>query len=547
MSKQNIETSGLTLAKGTQLKGDDFFEVKVMENITVAVVCDGVGSALQGAKAAKHTTNFLINSLKNRPKSWTMEKSIKHFIENINRVLYLESMAEYEREELVTTLTLVVIEGDRLYGANVGDSRIYLHRTIDGDAQLTQLSDDHSMDEEGMENVLMAAMGLEENVAPYYFENNLKPGDQILLCSDGLYNEVTEEDLSSGMKMGASYLVKKASKLHHDDLPDDTTAVVIEIKEVDPRLRMKQSDLIVQEHYKVGQVIDGYTLIKSLIQNERTWLCEKRGLRYVIKFVPYEAMNDEVMLDLFVKEVWMAQRLKAGFFPKAVIPKNRTHRYYIMSFVEGTTLKEYSAKKPLSVDLSVELAVFLLKMSHFLMTHDLVHGDIKPENIILTERKGKLVFKMVDFGSITEAYSNVTRAGTPSYLAPERFSQAPVNEQTEIYAIGVTLYEALTQKFPFGEIEPFQNPSFDKRIKSPSKLNPKIPEWLESVILRSLDPDTDKRYKNYSEMQYEVSNPVKVKPYFDKSVSFIERNEMMVYKVGFITMFALNLVQMFWF
>ncbi|WP_373030932.1 protein phosphatase 2C domain-containing protein [Sulfurovum sp.] len=547
MSKQNIETSGFTLAKGTQLKGDDFFEVKVMENITVAVVCDGVGSALQGAQAAKHTTNFLINSLKNRPKSWTMEKSIKHFIENINRVLYLESMAEYEREELVTTLTLVVIEGDRLYGANVGDSRIYLHRTIDGAAQLTQLSDDHSMDEEGMENVLMAAMGLEENVAPYYFENNLKPGDQILLCSDGLYNELTEEDLSSGMKMGASYLVKKASKLHHDDLPDDTTAVVIEIKEVDPRLRMKQSDLIVQEHYKVGQVIDGYTLIKSLIQNERTWLCEKRGLRYVIKFVPYEAMNDEVMLDLFVKEVWMAKRLKAGFFPKAVIPKNRTHRYYIMSFVEGTTLKEYSAKKPLSVDLSVELAVFLLKMSHFLMKHDLVHGDIKPENIILTDRKGKLVFKMVDFGSITEAYSNVTRAGTPSYLAPERFAQAPVNEQTEIYAIGVTLYEALTQKFPFGEIEPFQNPSFDKRIKSPSKLNPKIPEWLESVILRSLDPNTDKRYKNYSEMQYEVSNPVKVKPYFDKSISFIERNEMMVYKVGFITMFTLNLVQMFWF
>jgi len=547
MSKQNIETSGLTLAKGTQLKGDDFFEVKVMENITVAVVCDGVGSALQGAQAAKHTSNFLIRSLKNRPESWTMEKSIKHFIENINRVLYLESIAEYGREELVTTLALVVIEGDRLYGANVGDSRIYLHRTIDGDDKLTQLSDDHSMDEEGMENVLTAAIGLEENVAPYYFENNLLAGDQILLCSDGLYNELTEEELSSGMKMSASYLVKKTSKLHKDDLPDDTTAVVIEIKEVDPRRRLKQSDLIVQEHYKVGQMIDGYTLVKSLIQNERTWLCEKRGLRYVIKFVPYEAMNDEVMLDLFVKEVWMAQRLKAGFFPKAVIPKNRTHRYYIMSFVEGTTLKEYSAKKPLSVDLSVELAVFLLKMSHFLMTHDLVHGDIKPENIILTERKGKLVFKMVDFGSITEAYSNVTRAGTPSYLAPERFSQAPVNEQTEIYAIGVTLYEALTQKFPFGEIEPFQNPSFDKRIKSPSKLNPKIPEWLESVILRSLDPDTDKRYKNYSEMQYEVSNPVKVKPYFDKSVSFIERNEMMVYKVGFITMFVLNFVQMFWF
>jgi len=547
MSKQSIETSGLTLAKGTQLKGDDFFEVKVMENITVAVVCDGVGSALQGAQAAKHTTNFLINALKNRPKSWTMEKSIKHFIENINRVLYLDSMAEYDREELVTTLALVVIEGDRLYGANVGDSRIYLHRNIDGDTKLTQLSEDHTMDEEGMENVLMAAMGLEENVSPYYFENNLLAGDLILLCSDGLYNELSDDELRSDMKMGASFLVKKASKLHDADLPDDTTAIVLEIKEVDPRLRLKQSDLIVHEHYKAGEVIDGYRLLKPLIQNERTWLCEKRGFNYVMKFIPYEAMYDEIMIDLFVKEVWMAKRLKAGFFPKAVIPKNRTHRYYIMSFIEGQTLKEYCAKKPLSVDLSVSLACFLLKMSHFLMKYDLVHGDIKPDNIMLTERKGKLVFKMVDFGSITEAYSNVTRAGTPSYLAPERFKQAPVNEQTEIYAIGVTLYEVLTQKYPFGEIEPFQNPSFEKSIKAPSKLNPKIPAWFESIILRALETDTDQRYRNYSEMQYEVSNPLKVQPYFDKSKSLIERNPLLVCRIGFAGMLVLNMVQLFWF
>jgi serine/threonine protein phosphatase PrpC len=547
MSKQNIQTSGLTLAKGSQLKGDDFFEVKVMENITVAVVCDGVGSALQGAHAAQHTTNFLIHSLKNRPKSWTMEKTIKYFIENINRVLYLESMAEYEREELVTTLALVVIEGDRLYGANVGDSRIYLQRKRGEEEKLTQLSHDHVMDEEGMENVLTAAIGLEESVAPYYFENNLLAGDQILLCSDGLYHELTEDKLAHGIHLGASFLVKQASKLYEDALPDDTTAIVLEIKEVDPRLKLKQTELTVQEHYRTGQVIDGYMLLKPLIQNERTWLCEKRGLKYVIKFVPYEAMNDERLLDLFVKEVWMAKRLKAGFFPKAVIPKKRTHRYYIMSFLEGVTLKEYIAKKTLSVDLSIALAVFLLKMSQYLIKFDLVHGDIKPENIMLLHRKGKVVFKMVDFGSITEAYSNMTRAGTPSYLAPERFKQGPVNEQTEIYAIGVTLYEALTKKLPFGEIEPFQTPSFDKKIKAPSKLNPIIPACLESVVLRALDTDIDKRYRNYSQMQYEVTHPTKVVPYFDKRTSFMERNPLLVCRIGFVGMLLLNFVQLFWF
>jgi len=539
MSKQNIETSGFTLAKGTQLTGDDFFEIKVMDNITVAVVCDGVGSAMQGAEAAKRVSHFLVHSLKNRPKSWSMEKSIKHFISNINRVLFLESMEEYEREELVTTLTLVVIEGDRLYGANVGDSRIYLSRN----GQFLQLSSDHSVNEKGMEGVLESAIGLEEDVVPYYFENNLQAKDQILLCSDGLYTELSEDELVDGLHMGASFLVKKVSKKYEDKLPDDTTAVVLEIKELDPRLKFKQSNLVIQEKYKEGEVIDGYRLVKPLIQNNRTWLCINKGVQYVIKFAPVEAKEDETLLDFFVKEVWMAKRLKAGFFPKAVVPKKRTHRYYIMSYIDGVSLKGFIAKKPLTVDMGIELAQFLLKMSQFLGKLDLVHGDIKPENILVSKRKEKFVFKMVDFGSITEAYSDISRAGTPSYLAPERFDQAPITEQTEIYAIGVTLYESLTQKFPFGEIEPFQNPSFDKTPKHPTKFNAKIADWFESVILRAIETNTDKRYHNYSEILFEINNPEKVKPYFDKNLSFIERNEKMVYKVGFIVMFILNIVQ----
>ncbi|MDQ7083820.1 MAG: protein phosphatase 2C domain-containing protein [Sulfurovum sp.] len=540
MSKQTIQTSGLTLAKGSQLKGDDFYKVKVLDNITVAVVCDGVGSASKGAEAAQRACNFLVDALKSRPKSWSMQKSILHFIDNINRVLYLESMSEYDREELVTTLSLVVIEGERLYGVNVGDSRIYLHR----DHVLTQLSFDHVVEEEeGMEGVLTSALGLEENVSPYYFENTLEIGDTLLLCSDGLYTELSEAELCANIFMGASYLVKKASKKHKDNLPDDTTAVVVEMKGIDPRRHFKQLDLKVQAQYKKDEIIDGYTLVKPLIQNERTWLCHKKGFQYVIKFVPYEAMDTELLLDMYVKEVWMAKRLKAGFFPKAMIPKSRTHRYYIMSYVEGVNLKTFIAQKPLSVDLSVALALFLLKMSQYLMRLDLVHGDIKPENIMLTKRKGKTIFKMVDFGSITEAYTTITRVGTPSYLAPERFRQAPINEQTELYAIGVTLYESLTQKYPFGEIEPFQTPSFDKHIKRPTQMNAKIPAWFESSMLRALDTDTKTRYHNYSQMQYEITNPEKVKPYFSKDTSFIERNEMLVYKVGFSSMFVLNIIQ----
>jgi serine/threonine protein kinase len=445
----------------------------------------------------------------------------------------MESIQEYDREELVTTLALVIIEGDRLYGANVGDSRIYLKR----DSELILLSRDHADSDGDFEGVLTQAIGLAKDVDIYYFENSINPSDRVLLCSDGLYTQLDESELSLGMGVSASELVKRASRKNSDNLPDDTTALLIEINRVDIRLQLKQSELLLLPEYRVGDVIDGYELITPLIQNNRTWLCSNKGKKYVMKFAPYDVLDDEVMLDLFVKEVWFAKELKAGFFPKAVIPKKRTHRYYIMSYIKGVSLKEYISKKPLSIDMSIDLAKFLLKMAQYLIRKDLVHADIKPENIMVSKRGDKEIFKMVDFGSLSQAYSIINRAGTPSYLAPERFEDSPICEATEIYAIGVVLYEALSGKFPFGYIEPFQKPNFDKKIKSLSKLNPKVPLWLDSVILRMLDSDTSKRYHNYSQVIYDINNPSQVKPYFYKGTSFIQKNELMVYKVGFISMF----------
>ena len=538
MSIQTIEHNGFSLAKGKHLTGDDFYAIKSLENITIAVLCDGVGSATEGAEAAKRTTNFIIDSLKNRPKSWSMEKSILHFIQSINRILYLESIDEYQRQELVSTLALVVIEGDRLYGANVGDSRIYLQR----DDTLTQLSLDHSSDDEHMSGVLTSAIGLQESITPYYFENNLKQNDRILLCSDGLYTVLSQEELSQGLKLGASFLVKQASKLHNDNLPDDTTAITLHIKEIDPRLKLKQSNLTISTKYRKGDEIDGYKLIKPLVANNRTWLCSKRGVNYVIKFAPAQAADDSKILDLFVTEAWNARRLKAGFFPKAVIPANRTHRYYLMRYIDGITLKEAISKKPLSIDESIELAKFLLKMSQFLIRKDLIHGDIKPENIILGTRKGKRVFTMIDFGSITDAYSITNRAGTPSYLSAERFNGAPATEQSEIYAIGVTLYEALTKEYPFGEIEPFQNPDFTKEPKRPSTYNPKVPKWLESVIMHAINPDTERRYHHYSEFYHDLEHPKRVKPYFEANTSIIQRKPLLLCRIALGVMIIVNII-----
>ncbi|RUM44791.1 MAG: bifunctional protein-serine/threonine kinase/phosphatase [Hydrogenimonas sp.] len=537
MKNEMFKVSSFGLAKGKELVSEDFAGVKVIDDLCIGIVCDGVGSAEAGGKAARRVVNYLMNNFKTRPRSWSIEKSLHHFITNINAILYREGIEEYDRPEYVTTLSIVVIDGHRLYGANVGDSPIFLYRQ----GHLQQISFDHVSDEPGMEHVITQAIGLSETVDPYFFENNLEIGDTLLLASDGLEKVMEPAEIESKLKFGATSLIKAASRKVDDDLPDDTTAVVIEIQGESTHKTLKNIELPIPKSLKKDQVIDGYRLLKPLIQNERTWLAEKKGVKYVLKFPPLEAIDDEQYLDLFVKEAWNASRLKAGFFPKAVIPKNRTQRYYVMEYLEGVSLKEVIAKKPLPVEDTIQLGKFLLHACSFLLKYDLVHGDIKPENIIVLHRHGKRVYKLVDFGSIVEIFSITSRAGTPSYLAPERFTGEPISEQTEIFAIGVTLYEALTKKFPYGEIEPFQTPTF-KTPKAVRAYNKAVPAWLESVVMRAIERDKERRYEVYTEMEYELTHPEKVKPYYPKDVSLLEREPVMVYRWLFIGSLLLNII-----
>ena len=533
MSKNNIKTSGFSLAKRKELTGDDFYEIKQFEDMTIAVLCDGVGSAQEGAKAAKKVTQHIINNFKNIPKVWSIERAIKEFIKSINSILYSQSMHEYERPEYVTTVTVCIIKGDRIYGANVGDSRIYLQR----DNKLNQLSYDHN--EEGMHNVLSNAVGISSEVEIYYFENNVQENDKILMCSDGLYSLMSTDTLSKNISSGAYNIVKKASSLVEENLPDDTTAIILEVLQTDPVEFMKKQNLEIPEKLKKGDIIDGYELTLSLIQNDRTWVCKKNNQEYVIKFAPYEAVENQEILDLYVKEAWNAKRLKAGFFPKSFIPKHRTARYYLMTKLDGINLKQYLKKRNLSVDEAINLTRTLISMEEYLLKFNLVHGDIKPENIIVMQRDGKKIFKIIDFGSITEIFSIASKAGTPSYLAPERFTGGTINEKTEIFSIGVTIFQSLTGAYPYGEIEPFQNPTF-KTPKKPHKLNSAIPSWLESLILRAISTDEDLRYANYSYMKFELEYPEKVKPFFDKKTPLLNRDPLSFYKFGFYTLLLIN-------
>jgi serine/threonine protein kinase len=278
-----------------------------------------------------------------------------------------------------------------------------------------------------------------------------------------------------------------------------------------------------------------------MMEHRRIWKVSKNNEQFVMKF-PMSTDNPQ-SLDEFVREAWYAKQVTHKAFGHAWVPEVRTARYYMMELVEGINLRDYLKNRTISIDTAIELGKFLHKAEAHLLHLGLVHADIKPENIIVTKKVGEagVTFKMVDFGSIVEIFSSNSRAGTPSYLAPERFTGGIINESSEIFSIGVTLYWALTGVLPYGEIEPFQTPTF-KTPKRPVKLNSNIPLWLDSIIMHAIAINPHERYTHYSEFFYELKAPEKVKPYFTKGIPLIERSPATFYKIGFILLFIIEVI-----
>ena len=170
----------------------------------------------------------------------------------------------------------------------------------------------------------------------------------------------------------------------------------------------------------------------------------------------------------------------------------------------------------------------------------MAHGDIKPENLLCVGDYAKLSFKLLDLGTAAPPFSVSSRAGTASYLAPERFHSAPVSECTELFAIGVTLYQALTRQLPYGHIERFQTPHFSP-AKRVSALNPNVPPWLDAIVAKAIALDAKRRYQSFSELAFDLKHPQQVQPFFAERAPLLERNPLGFYKTGFFILLLLLL------
>ena len=210
--------------------------------------------------------------------------------------------------------------------------------------------------------------------------------------------------------------------------------------------------------------------------------------------------DDEQFVERFRREASSAASLNHPNIVQIYDRGEAEGTYYIaMEYLEGRSLKEIILKyAPLSPDLVVSVSVQILEALRFAHRRDVIHRDIKPQNIIV-DNEGRV--KVTDFGiARAGSASTMTEAGsilgTAHYLSPEQAQGQPVEAASDLYSLGVVMYEMATGKLPFNGDNPvgIAMQHVHEQPAPPRSIVPDIPENLEAVILRALGKNPTQRY-----------------------------------------------------
>ncbi len=184
--------------------------------------------------------------------------------------------------------------------------------------------------------------------------------------------------------------------------------------------------------------------------------------------------------------------------------------YIAMEYLEGATLTELAGQGPLSIKQATDLVVQVLSALEYAHSHDVVHRDIKPDNVFVLP-DGRV--KVADFG-IARLASDSTMTqigqviGTPGYMSPEQVNGETVGPTSDIFSVGVLLYELLTGVAAFSStsITSLMYKIVHEEPKPPHLINPGIPPYLEAVIARACEKSPARRYASAASMREDIES-----------------------------------------
>ncbi|HEY4930575.1 MAG TPA: serine/threonine-protein kinase [Terriglobales bacterium] len=262
------------------------------------------------------------------------------------------------------------------------------------------------------------------------------------------------------------------------------------------------------DHYRIDQLI-ARSGMASIYR-----ATDLRNDRQVAIKIPHPEMeSDPLLYDRFRREEEIGKNMDHPGVMKVFTDDHRSQVYMVMEWVDGRLLREIlNEQKKQPQERAIRITTRILDALQYIHDHGIIHRDLKPENVMVDADDN---IKLIDFGIASDlhgrrlTFANLSQTmGTPDYISPEQVKGKRGDARSDLYAVGVMLYEMLTGRVPFTGNNPFliMNDRLLNNPVPPRELDPTISPQLQEVIYRALERDWKNRYARASEFAWDLEH-----------------------------------------
>jgi eukaryotic-like serine/threonine-protein kinase len=271
---------------------------------------------------------------------------------------------------------------------------------------------------------------------------------------------------------------------------------------------------------EAGAQIDSYRIEAPVARSGMASIyraVDTRDNRVVALKIPHPDLEaDPILFDRFQREAGIGEKLDHPKVMRVFGGEKRSRIYMVMEWCDGRLLREILDEGPMPHERAIRIAIGVLDALEYIHANGIVHRDLKPENIMVD---GEDNIKLIDFGIAGDAaakrltYANFTAAiGTPNYISPEQVKGKRGDGRSDLYSMGVILYEMLSGKLPFTGPTPIA--AMNERLLNhpipPSVADPTITPQLQEILYRAIERDPKNRYAHAHEFKRDLEHPEQV-------------------------------------
>ena len=288
--------------------------------------------------------------------------------------------------------------------------------------------------------------------------------------------------------------------------------------------------------YESGDTLDHYRIEGVVAHSGMAVLYRATdldsGAKVAIKIPLPEMEADPVLLERFKREQEIGLSVDHPGVVKTFADEERSRLYMVIEWVDGRLLRTVlNEEKKLPTERAVKITLGICDALDYMHKRGIIHRDLKPENVMVFPDDE---IKLIDFGVAMKedarrlTFVNVSSLlGTPDYISPEQVKGGRGDQRSDIYSVGIILYEMLTGVVPFVGPNPLavMNARVLNDVKPPRELNPEISPELEEILFRALEREPRHRYATASEMMWDLEHQeqVGVEPRSDRPVKLAGR------------------------